>query len=275
MKIKRINLILIFLFSVLPKTVGASDFLWLQTEKYEPAKRKPTTLSLYFGDFPNGNIKLDKVKFWVLFPDGSLKMPKLTIKDGQVYASFAAKQGGQYTAVALFKTTDNKILTKHYAKLQFHRFGKEVKRSKAVAIPRVPLEIKPITRLNMHRRLYEGGEFTVQVLYKGKPLNTEVSVSTQEGWKKKFHTNNRGIARIRFIKDRVSTPKEKRLPERYLFFAEYAESGVNPSRYTATYALNIYPTPWEWQSKTLAYLTVLVAMASTVIIVAVKRRRVA
>jgi len=273
MKIKRINLVFVFLFSVLLKAAGASDSLWLQADKYEPAKQEPTTLSLYFGDFPSGNIKLDRGKIWVVLPDGSIEQQK-PIKEGRhLYTTFETKYGGLYTAHALYETQQDDGIERHYAKLQFHRFGREVKERKNVPISTVPLEIKPITRLNMHRRLHEGGKFTVQVLYKEKPLNTEVSVTTQEGWRKKLYTNDLGIAEIRFIKDRVSRAKNRRMPEKYILRVQHTEKHPSTVTYTATYILDIYPTPREWQSKSLGYLTALAAIMATAVIVAIKRRK--
>jgi len=272
MKIKKLILPFIFLLSVLPRGASASNSLWLQADKYEPAKSKPTTLSLSFGNFPKGNMNLDRGELWVILPDGSIDKPTLFKEGGKLHAKIKIKYGGLYTAIALYKKQRGNRTVWHYAKLQFNRFGREVKEKKVVDSPSVPLEINPLVKLHMHRRLNEGDKFNLKVLYKGKPISTELSVTTQEGWIKKIHTNKQGIASLRFIKDREGKPKDRRLSEKYIFSVEHKEKSSKLT-YKTTYVLDIYPTPREWQSRSMGYLTALAAMMVVVVITAIKRRK--
>jgi hypothetical protein len=141
-----------------------------------------------------------------------------------------------------------------------------------------PLEIIPITRLRMHQRLNTGQKFALKVLYNKKPLaNVPLSVMTQEGWEKIFRTDEQGKVVVNFIKDRPSRPETKRTPEKYLFRVEYDVPPVTGKTdgicYIASYILDVYPSPWAWQSKSMGYLTVVVTMLVVGGVAALRRRK--
>ncbi len=94
-------------------------------------------------------------------------------------------------------------------------------------------------------------------------------------------TDNQGKLTLRLIKDMAAQPKNRFVPERYLFRVEYEEPSAGDYvgksykgiHYIATYSLDVYPSPWEWQSKSLGYLTVMVTMVVVGGVVALRMRK--
>jgi len=266
---------------------GASNSLWMHISRYGREAGKPTELYLHFGGFPFLGEEPSKGSVWVKAPDGGVKELNMTRKGGEhLHGVIGGKYGGQYSALGFYEYVyKTSSLVRHYTNIRFFSFGTEIKeenkKNENFQID-VPLKIIPVTKLNMHQRLREGDEFTFKVLYLGKPLlNSPISVATQEGWKKQFYTDKLGKVKFNFIKDRFNLSENKRKAEKYLIEVRVKEK--NSGKYhgksyeniihVTSRLLNVYPTPWEWQSKSMGYLTVLAAIMFVGGITAIRRRK--
>lgn len=282
----KVNILMLFaVLLILSAPAQAAESLWLESGKHRPGRGKPGELYLFRGSFPKAGKKVKNGQIWLETPDGGRE--DLTLVEGKdrLRTAIKTEYAGLYTATALYEDENKSAheLKRYYAKLQFNRMGREVKERKVEKHPiNIPLEIVPITKLRMHRRLREGTKFILKVFYEGKPLNNvPLLVTTQEGWKKEFRTDKQGKVAIRFIKDRPGRAEKKMVPETYLFRVEYKkpadEGHGNKSdrkiTYVATYAVDVFPSLWEWQSKSMGFLAVIATMMVVGGVAALKRSK--
>lgn len=284
--------LIIFIILVIANSTYAANSLWMETSANEPGEEMipKLYLYLYFGKFPRPRKALNKARAWLETPDGGIEELSLVKGERNLHSTLRAKYGGLYTALASYEErtegqgywSQKPGLIKHYARIQFFRPGPEGKRKRSEGSPaKIPLEIIPITSLGRHQHLHEGDKFAVQVVYEGEPLaDAPLLVTTQEGWQREFTTDNQGKVVITFIRDRDLQPGNMRVVEKYLFRAEhqpartetYQEKTSPNICYIATYMVDIYPPPWEWRSKSLGYLTVMVTIIVVIGVVAARRR---
>lgn len=131
------------------------------------------------------------------------------------------------------------------------------------------------------QKRYTGDELPVQVLFKGVPVvGAQVTLTTTKGWQKSVLTDADGKATLMLIKEVFHNDRVHRETQPYLVKATYevANSGTYDDKafstevYTATSRLMIYPTPYDWKSKSAGFY-IFAASAFTVSFAAAIRRK--
>ena len=140
-------------------------------------------------------------------------------------------------------------------------------------LPQLPFQLmmeKTIHKHHVNCCLYVGDIIPLKVYYKGELLkDVPVDVELESGWKNTIKPNNEGMMMVEIPKSTYEQEKgDKKRSEKLLVSATYDvnESGVyNGKSYTSvhyamTIPLSFGDTPLEYESKTLAFATVIGVM---------------
>ncbi len=149
------------------------------------------------------------------------------------------------------------------------------------------------------QKRYTGDTFPVQVLFKGVPVpGVPVTITTAKGWEKTVVTDEQGKASFLLIKEIFHNGKIHKEPELYLVKAVYtmndpvaaettettngstngatnetALEQYSKEIYTATIALTVYPTPYDWKSKSAGFFIFTGSILIIMFAAAIRRKR--
>lgn len=140
-------------------------------------------------------------------------------------------------------------------------------------IPQLPFQLmmeKTIHRHHINCCLYAGDIVPLRVVYKGEMLkNIPIVAELESGWVNTLKPNDEGIVLVEIPKSSYAQEKsDKKHSEKLLLTAQYDgnESGVyngmpyQSVHYTMSIPLSFGDTPLEYESKTLAFATVIGVM---------------
>lgn len=256
---------------------------------------RPAAYLLKSGEFPDavtGSDDLLGTVCWLKSPDQSYKkiVPKKT-KNGILIFDQAFQKGLYNIYLYRDATADDGIRYRHFSTHWFRNAGqddfkikpfKEEKREGLYGKEPV-FYLKELTKDNgnnfVSQKRYTGDTLPIQVLYKGEPVSeVPVTLTTAKGWQKTVTTDAQGKASFMLIKEIFHNGKIHKKPEQYLLKAVYAVNGDADATTeqkevcTATIALTVYPTPYDWKSKGTGFY-VFIASALTIMFAAAIRRK--
>ena len=166
-------------------------------------------------------------------------------KEGNLSCSWAKEVRG--------KTSDSRYLSKPLSQLPFQLMME-----------------KTIHKHHVNCCLYVGDIIPLKVYYKGELLkNISVVAELESGWVNTIKPNDEGVVMVEIPKSTYEQEKsEKKRSEKLLLSATYDvnESGVyhgepyQSIRYSMSIPLSFGDTPLEYESKTLAFATVIGVM---------------
>ncbi len=278
------------------------------SEKKEPEKKKrrrapmsrPAAYLLKSGNFPElvmDSPELLKTVCWLKSPDQSYKKiaPKKT--EGGILLYDEAMQEGLYK-IYLYRDAgvENKVRYHHFSAHWFRNAGEDEfetipfkeEQRKGLYGEEPLFYLKELAKDDennfVSQRRYTGDTYPVQVLFKGVPVpGVPVTITTAKGWEKTLVTDEQGKASFLLIKEIFHNGKVHKEPEMYLVKAVYtlnnpSASGVSPELYskevfTGTIALTVYPTPYDWKSKSAGFFIFGGSILTIMFAAAIRRKR--
>ena len=132
------------------------------------------------------------------------------------------------------------------------------------------------------QKRYTGEDLPVQVLYKGAPVEgARVTLTTSKGWQKSVLTDEDGKASLLLVKEIFHNDRVHREAQPYLVKAtyevdnsgEYNGQAYSKEVYTATSRLMIYPTPYDWKSKSAGFYILAASVFTVSFAAAIRRKR--
>ncbi len=267
---------------------------------------RPAAYLLKSGDFPDlisDSPELLQTVCWLQSPDQSYK--KITPKKtGQgILLADEAMQKGLYK-IYLYRDAgiENGIWYRHFSSHWFRNAGEDdfeiqpFKEEQREGLHgQEPLfYLKELAEDDKNdfvsQRRYTGDTYPVQVLFKGVPVaGVPVTLTTAKGWEKTVVTDEQGKASFFLIKEIFHNGKIHKDPEMYLVKAVYTRDnpgeapdasprnntpeGYSKVVYTATIALTVYPTPYDWKSKSAGFFIFTGSLLAVMFGVAIRRKR--
>jgi len=131
-------------------------------------------------------------------------------------------------------------------------------------------------------RKYTGENLVLQLLLDDKPIpDAIVAVTSSLGWKKTIKTDEEGKAVFALIKEKFHDNGVDKTPAPYLVTAEYTlqENGVYKEEsydreiFRAARHFSVRPTPLDWKSKQLGFLTIAGSGIAVMFAAGIRRRR--
>ncbi|UII26943.1 DUF4198 domain-containing protein [Fulvivirga maritima] len=220
---------LILLLLLITSQSACAHYLWVETNE-TGIKGQKQEVKVHFGEYTYGLIEdpngenfagVKNFELWVVAPSGKKQAIKTSAKEDAFIGSFTPDENGVYTVVLNNKEIDVIDYTKydfgifrtHYHSTAKVIVGGEVKSSAStndtgLAIVNLSTE-----------KAKENAEVSLQVLYKGEPLNKqEVDIYIADLWSKKLTTNEEGIVTFKLpwaTKYTVETTKKEETPGTY------------------------------------------------------------
>jgi hypothetical protein len=131
-------------------------------------------------------------------------------------------------------------------------------------------------------RKYTGDILILQLLLKNQPVpNAPVTVISSRGWQKTVYTDQDGKASFTLIKEIFHDKKVNKDEAPYLVTAEYTREKsdlynnepYNKEIYRATRHFSVRPTPLDWKSKQVGFLTIAGSGVAVMFAAGIRRRR--
>lgn len=131
-------------------------------------------------------------------------------------------------------------------------------------------------------RKYTGDTLILQLLLKNQPVpDVPVTVTSSLGWQKTLYTDQEGNASFTLIKEIFHDKKVNKDAAPYLVTAEYTvqKSGIyseepyNKEIYRATRHFSVRPTPLDWKSNQVGFLTIAGSGVAVMFAAGIRRRR--
>jgi len=272
-------------------------------KKKRPAMSRPAKFLLKAGKFraDNKNLKpswLADSSCFIQVPGGSIHelQPKKNRSGYSLYDEALA--GGFYQMFAYNDIgVKNGIRYQLFSQYRFRNYGSEkITDSQNIEEPDI---IRP-GFLNSHPRFrlidvmgdtsndryadrkYTGEELVLQLLLDDKPVvNAEVTVTSSLGWKNTARTDEHGKAAFTLIKEKFHGNGVNKIPSPYLVTAEYMlhEKGIYQNKhydrqtFRVARHFSVRPTPLDWKSKQLGFLTVTGCGVAVMFAAGIRRRK--
>ena len=232
-----------------------------------------------------------KTVLWVESPDNSIKSFTVKQRGNALLASFPAGYGGWYKLYAyndLGVRNGSRIhLISHQS---FFSHGEHPDELDAPTIEgpgyfqgRPVLELERICpNHNECFRTATGQNLRVRVLLKGRPLiDTPLVLTTEQGWVQTNRTDAHGIVSFSIIKESFPEEVDRRKAEDYLLTLDYMtnEMGMwngehfHGERYVATLPMRVYPSPLDWESRSVAFQVLIGTILVVGGAIAIRRKR--
>ncbi len=259
---------------------------------------RPAAYFVKSGDYPDlitDSSELLNTVCWLQSPDQSYKklVPMKTDQGTLIFDQ--ALQGGLYK-IYLYHDAGmkNGIRYRHFSTHWFRNVGEdnfEIKPFRAETREGLHGEeplfyLKELTKDNENNyvslKRYTGDIFPLQVFFKGAPVSgVPVTLTTAKGWQKTVITDEQGKASFLLIKEIFHNDRIHKSPEQYLVKAVYtmdhdnnsAQESCKKEVYTATIALTVYPTPYDWKSKSAGFFIFTGSILAVMFAAAIRRKR--
>ncbi len=239
----------------------------------------------------NGKSSIEKTVLWVKSPDNSVKRYPAKQRGPALMTSFPAGDGGWYKLYAyndLGMSNGSRVhLISHQS---FFSHGEHPDEQDAPTVEgpgyfqgRPLLELERICpNHNECYRTATGQNLRVRVSLKGQALvDAPLVLATEQGWTQTRRTDADGVVSFWIIKESFPKEPDRRKAEDYLLTLDYTTDQMgmlngehyHGERYVATLPLRVYPSPLDWESRSIAFQ----ALAGTILIgggaIAIRRRR--
>ncbi len=284
-----------------PKKMGEKSHKGTEKKKKKKKRTRspmsrPAAYFLKSGSFPDlitDSPELVNTVCWLKSPDQSYK--KLTPKKTEegILIFDEALQGGLYKIYLYHESkTNDGTRYHHFATHWFRNAGKddfEIKPYKEETREGLYGEepifyLKELTKDNKDNyvslKRHTGDVLSFQVLFQGRPVpKVPVTLTTAQDWEKTLVSDEQGKVSFLLIKEVFHTDKVHKKPEPYLAKAVYMidsdsrQKSSSKEVYTATIPLTVYPTPYDWKSKSAGFFIFTGSSLAVIFAAAIRRKR--
>ncbi len=257
---------------------------------------RPAAYFLKSGSFPDlisDSPELVNAVCWLKNPDQSYK--KLTPQKAEegILIFDEALQGGMYK-MYLYHDAGVSGGTRyhHFSTHWFRNAGSDdfdikafTEKAREGLYGEEPLfYLKELTKDNKDNyvslKRHTGDILSFQTLFKGIPVpGVPVTLTTAKGWEKTLLSDEQGKVSFLLIKEIFHTDKIHKEPEPYLAKAVYTINNVPGQKdytqevYTSTIPLTVYPTPYDWKSKSAGFFIFTGSSLVVIFAAAIRRKR--
>lgn len=251
--------------------------------------------SIRAGSFPGRPDSPEFLKdaaVWVMTPDGNTRRVEATSMGRRgPTVSVSAKGGGFYHVLAYADAGVKNGARLHlYSRASFMSHGDHLHPVKSPEVAEGAgffqgdpiLNVEQLGLSERQMRAATGQTLRVRVSFKGQPLaQKDVSIVTQQNWRQTKRTDANGEASFILIKEDFPDAGERRRASKYLVVADHSEETAgemngeqyNAERHVATLSLSVYPSPWEWESRSMAYMVIVTSIIVSGGAIAIRRSR--
>jgi hypothetical protein len=265
-----------------------------------PQIRRPEGMghiyNLKAGGFPNRPDNAEYLKdasIWVMTPDGNtrrIEAQPMGRRGPAVSVSGIGAGAYHVLAYADAGVKDGAHLNL-YSRASFMSHGDHLPMAASPTVAEGPGFFQGDPTLNIEQvncneremlRTSAGQKIQLRLTYKAQPLaHKEVSLATQQNWRQTKRTDDKGEVAFILIKEDFPEASERRKASKYLVIADHSEEVAGElngqpftsERHIATHSLSVYPSRWEWESRSMAYMVIITSVIVSGGAIAIRRQR--